>query len=408
MRRRRVHDLAFRWTFAYFSLCACAVVVSANATLSAWWYALEGAAVRGVVALFGGPPSTAAQNWESVSPVSTLIVLCLAALLALVAACIWTAADGGGGDARLRRWFTIVLRYYAAVVVLIYGGFKVVNSQFPPLLLDQLLEPLGSFRPMGVLWSFMSTSNTYSAFAGFAECVGAFLLFFRQTTWMGGCVLVGVMGNVALMNWAYDVPVKGLSTNLLLIAAVLSLPGVRRVIPMVAQDWRAEERLTTRWMRGSLCTRAAIIWKVALVVAATFVPIVFSTYVRRSMRVRSPLFGAYDVQRFSADGQERAPLTTDGARWRRVVFTVPTLMTIQYMDDRFVRREVVIDTIARRVVAPPRPNHRAIELSYDETPRNPWVVRGREGTVRLELTLSPIDMTREFPLGRPYRWFGSQ
>lgn len=82
---------------------------------------------------------------------------------------------------------------------------------------------------MRLLWTFMGFSRAYCIFAGAAECLGGALLFFRRTTLLGAVLLLGVLGNVVLLNFCYDVPVKLFSTFLLFLAAYLAWPDARRL-----------------------------------------------------------------------------------------------------------------------------------------------------------------------------------
>ncbi|MGC1291952.1 MAG: hypothetical protein WA855_11795, partial [Candidatus Acidiferrales bacterium] len=50
-------------------------------------------------------------------------------------------------------------------------------------------------------------------------------------------------------------------------------------------------------------------------------------------RPKSPLYGIWNVEDFTLDGQSRPPLTTDAARWRRLVFDFPQYVSIQDMDE---------------------------------------------------------------------------
>src|SRR5262249_49140118 len=130
----------------------------------------------------------------------------------------------------LRGWFFIALRYYVGVVMSVYGGFKVIESQFPPISFGQLSQPLGSMAPMGLLLAFMGYSTLYAMFAGIGELVGAFLLFFRKTTTVGALIHITVLSNVALLNYTFDVPVKQLSSNLLFACVVLAAADVKRLV----------------------------------------------------------------------------------------------------------------------------------------------------------------------------------
>jgi hypothetical protein len=86
---------------------------------------------------------------------------------------------------------------------------------------------------MNLLWTFMGFSTPYTMFAGFMEAVPGVLLFFRRTTLLAALLLLGVMGNVVLLNFCYDVPVKIYSTLLWTMALFLVLPDARRLLAAV-------------------------------------------------------------------------------------------------------------------------------------------------------------------------------
>ncbi|HVG89974.1 MAG TPA: DoxX family protein, partial [Alphaproteobacteria bacterium] len=52
-------------------------------------------------------------------------------------------------------------------------------------------------------------------------------------------------------------------------------------------------------------------------------------------RPKSALYGIWNVEQMSVDGEIHPPLLTDQARWRRVVFDFPTLTQFQRPDDTF-------------------------------------------------------------------------
>ncbi len=56
------------------------------------------------------------------------------------------------------------------------------------------------------------------------------LLLFRHTTTLGALVAAGVMSNVVMLNFGYDIPVKLFSTHLLLFAGALLVPDGRRLL----------------------------------------------------------------------------------------------------------------------------------------------------------------------------------
>ena len=65
---------------------------------------------------------------------------------------------------------------------------------------------------------------------------------------------------------------------------------------------------------------------------------------------RSPLFGIWDVEQMSIDGEKRAPLLTDSTRWKRVIFQGATNAAFQRMNDTFKGYNAVVNTAARTLV----------------------------------------------------------
>ena len=114
----------------------------------------------------------------------------------------------------LSKWLLLLLRYYIASQMITYGLAKVFAIQFAAPSLFNLEQALGDKSPMGLLWTFMGHSKAYVIFTGIAELLGGLFLLSRKTTLLGALITFGVMSNVMMMNYCYDVPVKLLSTHL--------------------------------------------------------------------------------------------------------------------------------------------------------------------------------------------------
>ena len=63
---------------------------------------------------------------------------------------------------------------------------------------------------MGLLWTFMGFSRPYAFFTGLVECFAGVLLFSQRTTTLGALFAAAAMGNVAMLNFSYDVPVNSI------------------------------------------------------------------------------------------------------------------------------------------------------------------------------------------------------
>jgi uncharacterized membrane protein YphA (DoxX/SURF4 family) len=152
-------------------------------------------------------------------------------LIALLATVIWTLVDRRRPNySRLDQWLRAWVRFDLATIILGYGFAKVIPTQFGAPSLQAYAQPLGEFSPMGLLWAFMGSSTAYGLFSGLVEVVGGLCLLFRRTATLGALLLIGVMTNVTMLNFAYDVPVKIFSINLLLMAAYIAAPDARRLL----------------------------------------------------------------------------------------------------------------------------------------------------------------------------------
>ena len=250
-----------------------------------------------------------------------LRVLCMA-VIALAASVIWTAISRRREERTLHAWARIWLRYALALAMLTYGISKVIKLQFPTPSFTRLTQTYGDSSPMGLLWTFMGFSTGYTFFAGAGEVLGGLLLFFRRTTTLGTLVVIGVMSNVVMLNYCYDVPVKLGSTHLLLLAFFLLAPDLRRLVDFLVLNRATQPadlgpELSRTWARrGALALKAAV-------VLGFLIPEVHSAlaaYGRyKAFSAPAPPDGFYVVESFDEDGQEVPALVTDRHRWKKFV-----------------------------------------------------------------------------------------
>lgn len=144
---------------------------------------------------------------------------------------LWTAADRHTKNYnKLFYWLCVVVRYYVAITMVVYGGLKVVKLQFPAPSLGRLMEPVGNMSPMGLAWTYMGYSKLFNYITGCAELTVGLLLFFRRTTTLGAIVGIFVCGNVMAVNYCFDVPVKLLSTMLVVMCVFLLFRDYHRLM----------------------------------------------------------------------------------------------------------------------------------------------------------------------------------
>lgn len=148
--------------------------------------------------------------------------LLLSIVIAAIGAAAWTFADRRRPRGKwLGEATRVLLRYSIALGITSYAVAKLWREQFPPLFPTTLDQRLGDLTPMALLWSFMQYSYPYSFFGGVMELAVVLLLCFRRTATLGALLCLAVMGNVAMLNFAYGVQVKLYATMIVLSAAVL-------------------------------------------------------------------------------------------------------------------------------------------------------------------------------------------
>ena len=249
-------------------------------------------------------------------------------MLAALAGLIWSVRDRRAQtDAQVGGWMRLGLRYVLGAAMLAYGFMKIVPpTQFPAPSFWQLTSPFAEASPQGLLWRFMGFSPAYVAFLGGAEVAAGLFLYFRRTTLLGALLTVGIMTNVVMLNFCYDVPVKLYSSHLLLMAATLAWPDRRHVIGFLFSGrggaTRAEEVSLPTGLGGR---RLAMIGKVFFLGSALYSSIGAQwkerwTVVDRYGSTPAELRGIWRVEQFVRDGVSVPPLATDPLRWGMLIF----------------------------------------------------------------------------------------
>ena len=331
--------------------------------------------------------------------------LCALGFAALVAA-VWTGLQPRPrSDRWLREWSQFGAAAMLGSIMVSYGMMKVFPVQMPAPTLVRLLEPLGQFSPMGVLWTFMGVSPWYQTFTGVVELVSGMLVFWSRTTVPGALLCLMAAGQIFALNLAYDVPVKLFSLHLILLALFLLAPHASRLVTAVMHDASvvppdtsaAGLRTRRRWFVG----RSALALLVLL--AATSTAYLSWTRVGPNAE-RSPVYGIWDVVELRVNGTVRPPLVTNVGRWRRLVFERPALATFQRMDDTLETRRVKFDTTARRIDLLGSEGGIVGELRYDDAEPGVMTVSGRVDGWETDMRLERVDHTQFTLLQRGFRW----
>jgi hypothetical protein len=345
-------------------------------------------------------------NW-----VNLLCIFVIAILITIV----WSIVDRRPRNYD-KGWIILraYLRFVLAVAMISYGMAKVIPSQFPAPTLDRLMQRFGDASPMGLLWTFMGASVAYNIFSGSAEMLGGLLLTTRRTALLGALVSAGAMANIVMLNFAYDVPVKIYSTQLLIEALVIALPDVPRLI-----DFFIRHRAVTTAPLPSLTQNrtleiAGIVVRTLAVAAFLFMSV---REVRENMRMfggqrnPSPLYGIWRVDDFQVDGRQLP--AADPARWHRIIFGTRFTASVQLMDDSYQRVRATLDEKKRTLVVTRRneplwdgrlsyaqPDPNTLTIDGDLGNRKIHALAHREPIPKFLLTTRGFHWVNEFPFNR--------
>jgi hypothetical protein len=337
------------------------------------------------------------------------VQILIMAAIAAVAALVWTILDRRRTHyTRLYGWLRIYIRFSLASAMISYGSVKIIKSQFPSPTLDRLVQPVGDLSPMGLLWIFMGSSQSYNIFTGLGEFLGGVFLAARRTTLLGALLSIAVLSNIVMLNFSYDVPVKLYSLHLLAMAMFLCLPELRRLASFLVLNRPVEPvalppLFKLRWLdRGALVLRTLlIVWLAWLALNRGWAG--RTTY--GDLAPRAPLYGVWDVETFEADGQVLPPLITDPFRWRRVIFDRPIRMAIQAMSDsrrRFLFKQAPKSNVLTLTKIEDR--KWTATLTYKQTAPDLVAMEGTFDGKKIRATLKRADTSDFLLISRGFHW----
>jgi hypothetical protein len=335
-----------------------------------------------------------------------LVLALAAAVLWTLLALLWTLAGRRRANyERLYDWLMTYVRFTLAFWMITYGAVKVIKTQFPSPSLDRLLQPFGDASPMGLLWTFMGASDSYNFFSGAGELVGGLLLTTRRTTLLGALVSIGVLANVVMLNFSYDVPVKLFSCHLLAMAFFIAAADWRRLASFFFFNWdtpRADHRPLFRWPWLNWSTAGL---RTALVLGFTGMSLFGAIETRTQYAERSALYGIWNVEEFEVDGKVLPPLLTDEIRWRRVVFDYPKMIAIQLMSDSRRRYMLQMDTENHKLELSKRddPGWKSI-LTYEQPEPESLRLRGTFDGRQLRGKLRLAPPSQFLLVSRGFHW----
>ncbi len=129
----------------------------------------------------------------------------IALLIGIAGGLIWTVLDRKSKEYHiLYYWIRVVVRYRAGIGIIGFGFTKLFPTQMPFPSLGLLNSNFGDFTAQKIYWLSVGIVPWYQVFGGLVEIAAGVMLFFRKTTTFGAILLIGALGDITFVNYAYD------------------------------------------------------------------------------------------------------------------------------------------------------------------------------------------------------------
>jgi hypothetical protein len=332
----------------------------------------------------------------------------LCAVIAAAAALVWSLLDRKRKESgTLYAWLRIFVRFTLALTLLSYGLIKIFPTQFQSPSPMLLTRTYGESSPMLLLWTFMGASTPYTIFGGVAEATAGLLLLFRRTSLLGALVAAGVLLNVVMLNFCYDVPVKLYSVNLLLMALFLLLPDFSRLVNVFIFNRTAlpaeltRPHLPRRWMRlAARALMAALLLYFVITKSLAGWNSLHST----DSGGPSPVYGVFDVESIEINGKPAAVADPANANWLQFMaenhfwMLKKTDGTSAFFAPTFESKTHIVDLFSWKT-------HSHVKFNYTWKDADSLILTGKLGNEQVEAHLKK----KEFLLtNRGFHWINEE
>jgi hypothetical protein len=247
--------------------------------------------------------------------------------ISIVVAAVWGFIVRNNEPAnynKLYYWLRVIVRYRIALGIIAFGFLKFYPMQMPSPSFSNLETELGDYNTYKLYWQQVGVSIWYEIVLGIVEIVAGILLFFRETTALGAAVTIGVLGNIAHANIAYDGSVHVYSSFFVLLALFI-------LIPYIPYLWRLlikGEDVTPHYYYPTFKGRTKEVLKYVVIFVFTILYGVLRYDVHYNQGyLKDPVTpgltnaaGIYNVTTFKLNGRELPYSPLDSVRWQQVIF----------------------------------------------------------------------------------------
>jgi hypothetical protein len=409
--------IGFRFAFLYLGLFALATQISGSLFL------IPNTGFRGFGVLWPMREITLAIGWRlfhvtepfvfdrnSGETIFFWVQTFWLLIVAVLGTAVWSVLDQRRENyVTLHKWFRVFVRFALAASMFEYGMTKVIPIQFPQPPLNTLVTPAGNLTVSALLWTSIGSSPAYEIFTGCVEMLGGILLLIPRTTILGALICLASMAHVFVLNMTFDIGLKQISFHLVLLALFLLSPELPRFATFLFGDRPTDPSAHTRLFTTTTANRIALVLQIVcgvyLIGMQTYANWSY-WYAAGSGSPRSPLYGIWNIDRLSIDGEARPAILNDyDRRWRRVIFDTPNTVAFQRVDDSFARFGVFID-VYNNTLALTKGNskHWKSTFTFQRPEPDQLTLDGEMDNNRIHMQLQLVDFDTLRLLNSRFRW----
>ncbi|TDS12969.1 hypothetical protein [Sphingobacterium paludis] len=236
---------------------------------------------------------------------------------------------------KLYYWLNVVVRYRAGLGIIGFGFTKLFPVQMPYPSLGILDTDYGDLTTQKIFWLSFGIVPWYQVFAGIVEVGAGTLLFFRKTVAIGSTLLVGALGAIVAVNFAYDGGVHVYSSYFVLLSLFLLVPYFKPFYDVFIRELPARVNLSFPIFnrRGQVLRFGlkglAIFLFLGVFFYLQYVDFRYDPYKQPSSSGVAALRGNYLVSEFKINGVTRPYNPYDSIRWQSVTFEKWSTMTFK-------------------------------------------------------------------------------
>lgn len=260
---------------------------------------------------------------------------------ALLGSLVWTIIDRRRKEPAkeyhiLYYWLRVIVRYRAGIGIIGFGFTKLLPVQMPYPSEALLNTDFGDFTLQKIFWLSIGIVPWYQIFSGVVEILAGFLLFFRGTVAFGAALLIGTLGTITYVNFAYDGGVHVYASYFVILGLFVLSYYVPRIYNLLVLERFTVPvdhypTLSKGWQKyGRVFLKSATIFIfIGVFFYLQYINFLYDPYKQPSTKGISELCGYYNVSEFIVDGESVAHNPLSPVRWQEVTFEKWTTLTFK-------------------------------------------------------------------------------